>query len=99
MENVSKSLQSAVMQLFLRRTMRVLKVGGLSALSGALILASAFPACAATQTLLSHTVHLGLAGKPEWDVFAGMKPDGTNLLLKFSGHVNACERPKPSTIK
>lgn len=37
----------------------------------------------ARSTVLNATRHLGIAGQPEWSIFEGRKPDGTNLVLSF----------------
>ncbi len=38
--------------------------------------------------------HLGIAGRPEWDEFAGDEPEGPALKLSFDGHANT----RPTTL-
>src|SRR5262245_26767245 len=35
--------------------------------------------------------HLGIAGRPEWDEFAGQVPEGRELRVSFEGHANSRE--------
>jgi len=41
--------------------------------------------------LNSKRVHLGVAGKPEWEEFAGRAPDGQRLDLRFNSRTNERE--------
>jgi hypothetical protein len=43
---------------------------------------------AAARVLEERTVHLGVAGQPEWEEFAGAAPHGTELRLTFTAAAN-----------
>lgn len=45
----------------------------------------------AQQSLLATPVHLGVAGQPEWDHFAGRTPTGRALSLDFTSSANTSE--------
>lgn len=39
----------------------------------------------------AHRHHLGTAGRPEWQEFAGSEPEGRGLELRFEGRANPAE--------
>lgn len=41
-----------------------------------------------SRILNSKRIHLGVAGRPEWDEFAGRAPDGARLDLRFAAKAN-----------
>jgi hypothetical protein len=43
---------------------------------------------APAQSLLFHPVHLGMAGRPEWDSFSGSVPSGEALTVTFEARPN-----------
>jgi hypothetical protein len=43
------------------------------------------------RALSTNTIHLGVAGKPEWDIFAGKTPYGERFDLQFDAHANEHE--------
>jgi hypothetical protein len=58
-------------------------------LSTALLATALFTApCAFSQSLLSHRVHLGVAGQPEWDGFRDDPPISDSLNLTFDARPN-----------
>lgn len=54
---------------------------------GVATLRAAVPA----HVIVSRPVHLGLAGSPEWDTFAGRTPTGDALVVTFDAQSNATE--------
>src|SRR5438270_6437580 len=45
----------------------------------------------AASVVVAKTYHLGVAGRPEWDEFAGRPPDARELDLPFEARANAGE--------
>jgi hypothetical protein len=43
------------------------------------------------RAISTNTIHLGVAGKPEWEIFAGKTPQGEKLELQFDARVNEKE--------
>lgn len=56
-----------------------------------LALVAAPAVTAQAQVLLSQPTHLGVAGRPEWDTFAGKTPSGESLVLTFDAPINTSE--------
>lgn len=56
-----------------------------------LVLALVPGVAAHAQVLRASPAHLGVAGRPEWDTFAGSTPSGEALVLTFDAQVNAVE--------
>jgi len=56
-----------------------------------LLLPGWFPAPGWAQPLLSHPVHLGVPGAPEWDIFRGTTPHAEALALDFDATTNSTE--------
>jgi hypothetical protein len=46
---------------------------------------AAFNTNGAVQILSTNTIHLGVRGKPEWDIFENQTPDGEELVFSFEG--------------
>lgn len=57
----------------------------------AILLAASFPGASGAVDLDAQRHHLGVAGRPEWDEFAGERPEGRSLELRFEAEANRAE--------
>ena len=60
-------------------------------LASVVLLAAMSVPAAHAQALLTQPTHLGVAGQPEWDTYAGRTPSGESLTLTFEARANTSE--------
>jgi len=57
-------------------------------IASVVLLAAMRAPAARAQVLLTQPTHLGVAGRPEWETFAGRTPSGESLTLTFDARAN-----------
>jgi len=60
-------------------------------IASVVLLAAMRAPAARAQVLLTQPTHLGVAGRPEWETFAGRTPSGESLTLTFDARANTSE--------